>query len=367
MLNDLSYNSSLTPIGNSSKPFAGTFEGGNHSITGLSISSSNTYVGLFGYASGTIKNLTLSSPKITGKDYIGGIVGKSTNTITNCHVKNPTIKSSNSGGSTKVGGIAGESTGTISNCDISSGTISFANPWEGWMGGIAGIGNNISSCHNRGTAVSGSNTSGPNATGGIIGSHEEGILEKCSNTGLISGYGHLGGVAGKTTGTVKESFNSASVTVPGNITSKLNGFPTGGVVGYNSGGNISICYNTGKITNNSSTATSVMTGGIVGYNSGGLLTKCYNIGTVTSKNSITSGTYSKAGAIVAVNDYNGNVTYCYALSGTHSVLLNKGTDAPSSSSNISFQSSANLKNLYGTLGMKAGGSKNSGYPILNWQ
>ena len=104
-----------------------------------------------------------------------------------------------------------------------------------------------------------------------------------------------------------------------------------------------------------------MTGGLVGYNTVGSITKCYTIGTVSAK-------AGNVAALIASNEYNGRATYCYALSGVHSTLINNTAEGGmGTSSNVSFKSSTDLKNSYGTLGMKAGGSQNNGYPILSWQ
>lgn len=364
LLNDLSYNATLTPIGTSSKPFAGTFEGGWHTITGITASSSTLEdVGMFGYTTGTIKNLTLANATFNGPTNVGGIAGRSTGTIQYCYANNIKITSSTNGSVKKLGGIAGNSTGTITGCFTSGGSITVTiTAWEAWAGGIAGIGKNISNCSNRGTQISGYNSTGPSGIGGIVGSAENGTVNQCFNSGSVSGYGYVGGIAGANNSILTNSFNSGPVSVPGNIISTLTGFPLGGIVGWNNGnGNISICYNTGRVTNNSSTGIEVMTGGLVGYNTVGSITKCYTIGTVSAK-------AGNVAALIASNEYNGRATYCYALSGVHSTLINNTAEGGmGTSSNVSFKSSTDLKNSYGTLGMKAGGSQNSGYPILSWQ
>ncbi len=77
---------SWTPIGSSSKPFNGTFDGGGFEISGLYINATSlsSNLGLFGYSYGTIKNLTVSG-SVTGGSYVGGIAGENEGIISDCH------------------------------------------------------------------------------------------------------------------------------------------------------------------------------------------------------------------------------------------------------------------------------------------
>ena len=70
-----------------SRPFTGTFDGANHTIYSLHIAKSvYEYIGLFGYSTGTIKNVGLVGGSITGDDYVGGVVGGNDGgTITNVY------------------------------------------------------------------------------------------------------------------------------------------------------------------------------------------------------------------------------------------------------------------------------------------
>ena len=97
--------------------YAGTFDGGGHTISNLKIESSDSYsLGLFGYIAtdGVVKNLALSDVEISGVVYIGGIVGYNRGTIENC-----SVSGSVSGSSYYVGGIVGYNRGTIENCSVS--------------------------------------------------------------------------------------------------------------------------------------------------------------------------------------------------------------------------------------------------------
>ena len=145
----------VTPIGNSSKPFYGAFDGAGHKITGLSFVKCNedAAVGLFGVIkNASIRNLTLENASIlfdknSGvKDkglYFGLLVGDArASYIDNCHVTG-TIDvlrgvNSNSENDLSVGGICGH---------YNSGSI-FCSSFEGKIharyacvnaGGICGL------------------------------------------------------------------------------------------------------------------------------------------------------------------------------------------------------------------------------------
>ena len=101
-------NVAWTPIGQSNT-FKGTFDGGNNTISNLTVSGDNTNVGLFGKVIGTIKNVKIANVNLSGSHYAGGIVGYVYGNIENCHVDGGDIKVSVKDGDNgdKAGGIAG--------------------------------------------------------------------------------------------------------------------------------------------------------------------------------------------------------------------------------------------------------------------
>lgn len=134
--NDINLNNKLwTPIGvynDNTTWFKGTFDGQNHTITGLKIDESRKNgVGFFGKVyKGTIKNLTVEGTVSTSNsNYVGGIVGHGYATITNCTFKG-TVGSKDT---MQVGGIAGSGGFTIKNCSVYGNVIA-----ECWAGGIVG-------------------------------------------------------------------------------------------------------------------------------------------------------------------------------------------------------------------------------------
>ena len=136
---------SFDPIGKA-KAFLGTFDGGNNTISNLTITGTEKSVGLFANAR-TVKNIKMSNVNITGSDYVGAIVGYGINTrVENCHVDGGTITANvlNKDGGAKVGGIVGYLTSQpdawVKDCSVKNVTV------KGYrdVGGIAGMAQLIS-------------------------------------------------------------------------------------------------------------------------------------------------------------------------------------------------------------------------------
>ena len=284
-----------TPIGNSeSTAYTGTFDGQNFKISGLYIkntSSDTDYQGLFGYVSGTVKDLSVSG-SVSGNDFVGGVVGWNFGgTVTGCAFSG-SVKGS---GSDHVGGVVGRNYGSVQN-SYNTGAVSGGE----YVGGVVGwniSSGNVKNCYNTGS-VSGPDSGTGNRVGGVVG-YNSGNVTNYYNTGEVSGNSYVGGVVGYNVvtplggGTVENCYNTGNIS--GNI--------SGGVVGWNdSGANVENCYNTGTVT-----GTDDYVGGVVGHNSG-TVENCYNTGAVNS-----SGNY--VGGVVGFNIGIGigTVTGCYFL------------------------------------------------------
>ena len=191
---------SWTPIGTSSKQYAGTFDGNGHTISGLYFNNTTmrnypdggNFVGLIGYTnSATIKNVGVIDSYLYGYQYVGGICGyaytSSTTTITNCH-NTGTVS-----GSYYVGGICGYGylSTNITNCH-NAGTVSGSYHWVGGICGYSysgyGLSGTQTNCYNTGTV------SGSSSVGGICG--YQGSQTNCYNTGTVSGSSSVGGICG---------------------------------------------------------------------------------------------------------------------------------------------------------------------------
>ena len=219
--------------------FAGIFEGNNKTISGLSISENQDYVGLFAYNTGTIRNVILESGSITGQGRVGGIAAVNAGVIENCHNKGTTINASGVG----IGGIVARSTGEVTYC---SNSVDITSQTGSYIGGIVGALNytKITNCYNMG------NIEGAFIVGGITGGVSlDAEVKCCYNEGNINGLGvdeaggtYTGGIVGNCNGKIVGSYNK------GQIRSQyLNG---GGITGQLiSGGQVDNCYNIGIVEN----------------------------------------------------------------------------------------------------------------------
>ena len=103
-----------TPIGDYDNRYTSTFDGGNHTITGLTINQYGNYVGMIDFldSGGTVQNLTLENVNITGGDIVGSVVGDNYGTVTACY-----HASGNVSGTSYVGGVVGYNiSGTLTAC-----------------------------------------------------------------------------------------------------------------------------------------------------------------------------------------------------------------------------------------------------------
>ena len=218
------------PIGNSSYKFNGEFDGQGHTISGVYINGSNSYVGLFGYIdAGKIKNVTLADSYIKGKQYVGGICGyiNGAAQISNC--LNAATVYSGYNGDGYTGGICGymsNSSAVISGC-TNTGFISV----YGWtVGGLCGYQSNgtTTNCHNSGRiyADAGNSTGNSSNVGGIVGYlWNWTLVENSYNTGSVEGKGYyVGGIAGFVYGRINNCYNIGAVTASSNV---------GAIYGYN--------------------------------------------------------------------------------------------------------------------------------------
>ena len=229
---DLTLTGEWTPIGTESHQYTGTFDGGGHTISGLTVTGSDQWAGLFGYIDkdGTVKNVVLENVQITSDNQYA-----------------------------YVGGVAGYSEGNIENCSVS--------------GSVSGNSNS------NGTS---------NCVGGVVGQQYGGTITECSSSAIVDGRNEVGGVAGKT--------NSATLTAcyaTGDVTAErtpTNNTYAGGVVGSNFSSTLIACYATGSVTGTGTGTGSIYVGGVTGDNFASTLTACYHAkGTVSGPDGATGG------------------------------------------------------------------------------
>ena len=193
-----------TPIGTSvDNSYKGTFDGGGHTITGLTFTTNDKYAGLFGWLNkaGTVKNVVMEGVQITSNQIYGG----------------------------SIGGVAGYSWGTIENCSVSG------------------------------------SVSGTVYVGGVVGAQIDGSITGCSSSATVKGMVDVGGVAGQTNGgaTLTACYATGNVTLE--IDPKKN-IAGGGLVGMNAGSSLLACYATGNVTSTGSSTGYMHIGGFLGNN-----------------------------------------------------------------------------------------------------
>ncbi len=295
-----------TVVISSSDSFQSVFDGNNFEIQNFSLTVVQQYSGLFRSIgpSGVVKNLTLTSPNLSGScTDVGTITGDLYGTISNCTVTSGVVSTS----SADCGGIAGKlSGGKISNCSY-SGTVTGANKTGGIVGATTASASTIEDCNFTGTV------SGAINVGGILGNNLGADLARCRvlstssvSSTVTSGNAYIGGIVGNILGdvTIEACENYGSVTstricvggIAGGVETATispiimgcvnggtiqGGNRTGGIIGYSTLGNIVACYNTGTLQPTTS-ATAV--GGIVGYYSNNAFRAvgCYSTGEITN-------------------------------------------------------------------------------------
>ncbi|HCT30205.1 MAG TPA: hypothetical protein DIW31_05620, partial [Bacteroidales bacterium] len=187
------------PIGNNSTKFTGSYNGQNHTISGLYINRASAYQGLFGHASGaTIKNLGVIAANviITGDNqYVGALAGAlTTATVENCYSTGSVSSQSHS-----CGGLVGasQSNSTV-KCSFSSCAVSVSGAKYS-TAGLVGY-NNSASIYN--SYATGSVT-GANAVGGLVGNNSgTSTISNCYSKGTVTGSSYFGGLVGKNYGTL---------------------------------------------------------------------------------------------------------------------------------------------------------------------
>ncbi len=244
-----------TPIGGTIYPFRQQFDGANYTISGLDIdSATEDYQALFGYLTGTVKNLTVEGT-VWGDENVAGIAAYTSEaTISNCN--NGVAVNGNS----SVGGVVGFSGNSVSL----SGCSNYGDVTGDYrVGGVVGYSyaSHPSKCYNVGDVV------GRERVGGLVGDCDrESIVNDCYNSSSVDGNGAIvGGLVGQlcNTSQVVNSYNVGSVAGDSNV---------GGVAGViNSDSFIVNCYSAASVENNYSNA-----GGLSGnVSTSSVVTSCY--------------------------------------------------------------------------------------------
>ena len=193
-----------TPIGTDyDNSYKGTFDGGGHTITGLTFTTNDEYAGLFGWLNraGTVKNVVMEGVQITSHQIYGG----------------------------SIGGVVGSGWGTIENCSVSD------------------------------------SVSGTVYVGGVVGVQIGGSITGCSSSATVKGMVDVGGVAGQTnsSATLTACYATGNVIIEMDPKKNIAG---GSLVGMNAGSSLLACYATGNVTSTGSSTGYMHIGGFLGNN-----------------------------------------------------------------------------------------------------
>lgn len=231
------------PIGDSTDPFTGVFDGNGHVITGLTINRPESdYVGLFGYVGveGVVRNVTLEDCVVEGGRAVGGLAGRNRGTVLESDVAGEIM------GDERVGGLVGWNEGDVSDSHHATGSVT----GDEQVGGLVGWNEHrvISRSSARGSVT------GEMRVGGLVGRNEAGSISQCYATGDVNGITAVGGLVGHNfSGPASESYATGSVAGETYV---------GGLIGVNAGGNAKVTnsYAAGMVEGTQSV------GGLVGHN-----------------------------------------------------------------------------------------------------
>jgi len=201
-----------TPIGTDyDNSYKGTFDGGGHTITGLTFTTNDEFAGLFGWLNraGSVKNVVMEGVQITSNQIYGG----------------------------SIGGVVGYGWGTIENCSVSG------------------------------------SVSGTVYVGGVVGVQIGGSITGCSSSATVKGTVDVGGVAGQTnsSATLTACYATGNVIIEMDTKKNIAG---GSLVGMNAGSSLLACYATGNVTSTGSSTGYMHIGGFLGNNYT-TVTACY--------------------------------------------------------------------------------------------
>ena len=256
-----------TPIGTDyDNSYKGTFDGGGHTITGLTFTTNDEFAGLFGWLNraGSVKNVVMEGVQITSNQIYGG----------------------------SIGGVVGYGWGTIENCSVSG------------------------------------SVSGTVYVGGVVGVQIGGSITGCSSSATVKGMVDVGGVAGQTnsSATLTACYATGNVIIEMDPKKNIAG---GSLVGMNAGSSLLACYATGNVTSTGSSTGYMHIGGFLGNNYT-TVTACYwknnheqgigykKAGTVTEVTKVDGSVVTWQKAVDAMNTalQNAGSKWRYELNGT---------------------------------------------------
>lgn len=303
-----------TPVGSDMNTgYTGDFNGNGKFIYNLVVESNASNVGFFSglAAGGTVHDVKFANAQITATSeaaYAGVIAGSSLGRIDSCNVRNSTVSGK------YAGAIVGNNSVQVNGCNALDVTV-HADQQDGQAGGIAGVSHGkIEYCTVSGQSFITANASNSRA-GGIAGYTSEegsvstsGRLLKCAVDGATISGTWAGGIAGDNSFGIVAQCIANRVTVTHNLSEASTRL--GGVVGYNTRGDVVASY-AAYSTIGGQDLTSEAMGGIVGYNYNKTASVYGCYATHVSLMGTTQGNESGVGSIAGYTS--GHIISCYAI------------------------------------------------------
>lgn len=366
--------------GYGNRPFSGVYDGGLKTITGLSITDTASYSGLFGLVRGAqFSNVVIKGAKLSVGSYAGVLAGKmDSTTVENCSFEDVDIK-----GTDRVGGLVGEATHVQAKNVSVTGSVQGVNSVGGVVGRVQD--GSLENVTNK------ANVSGTTIVAGVVGSFasvaSEGVISDAMNHGTVTGTKDVAGVVATLSSTkLERSGNSGAVTADSSQMSNV-----GGVVAVASSQSvINEVFNTAAV---SVVKRVMIAGGVIGALKNSSATNLFNLGEV-------SGTVNNMGGLVGVvdgseatltfgynagkipdNNFSGtvagkvtstatvtNIYYDKTVGGTCLVVANQmNMELPTGFTTDEMKASTFISTLNGTGSVwKAGSATFGGYPTFTW-
>ncbi len=364
--------------GYGNRPFSGIYDGGLKTITGLSITDTASYTGLFGLVRGAqVSNVVIKGAKLDVGSYAGVLAGKmDSTTVENCSFEDVEIK-----GADRVGGLVGEATHVQAKNISVTGSVEGVNSVGGVVGRMQD--GSLENVTNRANVI------GTTTVAGVVGSFasvaSEGVISAAMNYGTVKGTKDVAGVVAMLSATkLERSGNSGAVVADSSQMSNVGGviavassksvinevFNTatvsvrrvmiaGGVIGSMKSVTGTNMFNLGKVSGIANNM-----GGLVGFIDGETtLQSSYNAGEVPDNN--VSGTVAgKASSTVTVS----NVYYDKTVGGTCLVVASQmNMELPTGFTTDEMKAATFIATLNGTgSAWKAGSATFGGYPAFTW-
>lgn len=364
--------------GYGNRPFSGVYDGGLKTITGLSITDTASYSGLFGLVRGAqVSNVVIKGAKLNVGSYAGVLAGKmDSTTVENCSFEDVEIK-----GADRVGGLVGEATHVQAKNVSVTGTIQGVNSVGGVVGRMQD--GSLENVTNK------ANVSGTSTVAGVVGSFasvaSEGVISAALNYGAVTGTKDVAGVVATLSATkLERSGNSGAVVADSSQMSNVGGvvavasnksvvnevfntaavsvkrvMAVGGVVGSLKAVTATNLFNLGEVSGQASNL-----GGLVGVvDNDAKLESGYNSGKIPDNN--LSGTV--AGKVASTAKVT-NVYYDKTIGGSCLVVANQmGMELPTGFATEEMKAATFIATLNGTGSVwKAGSATFGGYPAFSW-